>query len=207
MTAMAGATSRTQRERSDATISLLLTVAREIFGRDGYAATSLTVVVDVAGVTKGALYHHFKSKQDLFRAVYEAEGERLSQIVTGAYRDEPDQWEAFHKGVEAFLEALLDPWVQRIMLTDAPGALGMQAIWDNLTTSGFTAQIRRGLERAAEAGLISRAPTAATPHLIYGAVCSAAQLIARSDDQRAIFEDSAASLRIMLDALAGRTSG
>nr|BFE72407.1 TetR/AcrR family transcriptional regulator [Actinoplanes digitatis] len=204
MTATAGATSRTQKERSDATISLLLTVAREIFGRDGYAATSLTVVVEEAGVTKGALYHHFKSKQDLFRAVYEAEGERLSRIVTGAYRDEPDQWEAFHKGVAAFLEALLDPWAQRIMLTDAPGALGMPAIWDNLTTGGFTAQIRQGLERAAGAGLISRAPTAATPHLIYGAVCSAAQLIARSDDQRATFEDSAASLRLMLDALVGR---
>ncbi|MEU4214861.1 helix-turn-helix domain-containing protein [Actinoplanes sp. NPDC026623] len=207
MTAMAGATSRTQRERSDATISLLLAVSREVFGREGYAATSLTAVVELAGVTKGALYHHFDSKRDLFRAVYEAEGERLSEIVTSAYVDEPDQWEAFHKGVEAFLEALLDPWVQRIMLTDAPGALGAQAIWDNLTTTGFTAQIQRGLARAAEAGLISRTPGEATPHLIYGAVCCAAQLIARSDDRRAVFEDSAAGLRVMLDALAGRGCG
>jgi len=204
MTVLAGATSRTQRERSDATIALLIGVAREIFGRDGYAATSLNVVVEEAGVTKGALYHHFKSKQDLFRAVYEAEGQRLSQLVGRTYRDEADQWEAFHKGVEAFLEALLDPWVQRIMLTDAPGALGTQAIWDNLTAGGFIAQIRRGLDRAAEAGLISRPPTEATPHLIYGAVCSAAQVIAHSKDQRASLRDSVASLRLMLDALAGR---
>jgi AcrR family transcriptional regulator len=203
MTVVAGGTSRTQRERSDATISLLLGVARGIFGRDGYAATSLNTVVDEAGVTKGALYHHFKSKQDLFRGVYDAEGVRLSEVVSQAYAAEPDRWEAFHRGVEAFLESLLDPYVQRIVLTDAPGALGMSAMWDSLSSRGFIAQIQSGLSRAADAGLIEP-PSGVTAHLIYGAVCSASQLIARSDDQRAVFEESVAGLRTMLDALAGR---
>jgi AcrR family transcriptional regulator len=200
---MAGAGSHTE---PDATASLLLAVSREIFGRDGYAGTSLTAVVQVAGVTKAALFQHFNGKQDLFHAVYEAESERLSEIVASAYLDEPDRWEAFHHGVVAFLRAMRDPMVQRIMLIDAPGALGAQTIWEHLNTIGFTAQLRRGLERAAEADLISRAPTEVTPHLIYGAVCSAAQLVARSGDEQAVFEDSAAGLRLMLDALAGRTS-
>jgi hypothetical protein len=93
--------------------------------------------------------------------------------------------------------------VQRIVLTDAPGALGMSTMWDGLSSRGFIAQIRSGLSRAADAGLIDP-PAAVTAHLIYGAVCSASQLIARSDDQRAVFEESVAGLRTMLDALAGR---
>jgi AcrR family transcriptional regulator len=92
-------TPRTQKERSEATTSLLVSVAREVFARDGYAATSLNTIVKVAGVTKGALYHHFDSKQALFRAVYEAEWRRLAGVIGDAYRHERDPWDGFHAGV------------------------------------------------------------------------------------------------------------
>lgn len=203
MTVAAG-NSRTQRERSDATIALLLTTAREIFGRVGYADTSLSAVVEEAGVTKGALYHHFKSKQDLFLGVYSAEGRRLSKLVSVTYRNVQDPWEAFHAGIAAFLEALLDPWVQRIMLTDAPGALGMQTIWEDLSSQGFIAQIELGLAQAVEAGVQVSRPIGSLSHIIYGAVCSASQLIAQAKDQRAAFDEVRASLRVMLDALITR---
>jgi AcrR family transcriptional regulator len=84
MTVAAGGTSRTQRERSDATITLLLRVARGVFGRDGYAATSLNTVVEEAGVTKGALYHHFGSKEGLVEEVYKEAVRRHADRVVAA---------------------------------------------------------------------------------------------------------------------------
>ncbi len=64
---------RTQRQRTEATTGQLLEEARRLFAADGYNATSLDDVVAAAGVTKGALYHHFRSKRELFRAVFENE--------------------------------------------------------------------------------------------------------------------------------------
>jgi AcrR family transcriptional regulator len=198
----AGGVRAQQRERSRAT---LVDEGARLFAAHGYAAVGLAEIVRAAGVTKGALYHHFDGKQDLFRAVYEAEGRRLSAVVSEAYHGRPDPLDAFHAGVGAFLEALLDPQVQRIMLIDAPGALGMQSIWRQLSDGGFIAQIQRGLDRAVDAGALPGHSVEPLAHLSYGAVCAAAQLIAHSADQRGMLREVLASLRLMLDAVAGRT--
>src|SRR5688572_11986017 len=100
---------RTQRERSEATTSALLDVARRLFAADGYAATSLDDVVRGAGVTKGALYHRFAGKRDLFLAVYEREQHRLAQVQFEAFARNKGAWEGFYAATQAFFEASLDP--------------------------------------------------------------------------------------------------
>ena len=91
----------TQQERTEATTAALLGAARELFAQDGYAATSLDAVVARAGVTKGALYHHFEGKDDLFAAVFARENARLLDAIVTAYGREPDPWDALEAGCRA----------------------------------------------------------------------------------------------------------
>lgn len=193
---------RTQRQRSEATSALLVSVARDMFARDGYAATSLNAVVEVAGVTKGALYHHFDGKRTLFHAVYQAEWRRLASVIADAYGRKRDPWEGFHAGVEAFLTALLDPQIQRILLVDAPGALGEQAVLADTAGVGSLAQLERGLRRAIDAGSIARQPVDTLSRIIYGAVCASAQLVAQSENPRTTLRQALMQLHTMLDAFA-----
>jgi AcrR family transcriptional regulator len=169
---------RTQRERSDATTTDLVTAARELFAQDGYAGTLLDDVVARAGVTKGALYHHFKGKRELFEAVYAREQVALAKIVHRAYANEDDRWEGLHAGCRAYFEACLDPGVQRITLLDGPAVLGwerVREIEDRHTTAG----LRMGLEASVEHGLIRPRPLEPLVQMLNGAMCDAAMLVAR----------------------------
>ena len=111
---------RTQAERTAATTGALLRTARELFAADGYAGTSLQAIADAAGVTKGALYHHFAGKEELFAAVYDREQDALVAEAEGA----PDLEEA----CVAYLRAARDPATRRITLVDAPLALSVTSL-------------------------------------------------------------------------------
>ncbi|MCL2553159.1 MAG: TetR/AcrR family transcriptional regulator [Actinomycetia bacterium] len=196
-----GTAGRRQRERSDATVEDLLTAARALFAADGYAATSLDAVCDRAGVTKGALYHHFSGKQQLFSAVYAREQDHLNERITAAYRAVADDpWEAVYEGSRAYLEASLDPGVQRITLLDAPGALG----WELMHELGVNCRelTLRGVTRAVRRGAI--APRAAEPlaSMLYGGLSESAMSVVRSADPQAALAETLAGLRLMFDALA-----
>src|SRR5436190_21772358 len=114
----------TQQQRTEATTTALVEAARELFAQDGFAATSLDAVVAKAGVTKGALYHHYAGKRELFTAVFVAEQERLTATVVEAYGRHESPWKAFGAGATAFIRACQEPGVQRIVLLDAPSAIG-----------------------------------------------------------------------------------
>jgi AcrR family transcriptional regulator len=193
-------TRRTQRERSETTVAALVAAARDLFANDGYAATSLDAVAGAAGVTKGALYHHFAGKRELFRAVYQHEQEQLVAAIRAAYAAEPDPWDAFEAGCRAFIESSLDPGLQRITLLDAPGALGWDAIREIESPALQLTEL--GIRRAMDAGRLRRRPPQPLAHLLFGAMCEGAMKIARSEDppaaQRAIW----AELRRVLRALA-----
>jgi len=196
-----GTAGRRQRERSDATVEDLLTAARALFAADGYAATSLDTVCERAGVTKGALYHHFSGKQQLFSAVYAREQDHLNERITAAYRAVADDpWEAVYEGSRAYLEASLDPGVQRITLLDAPGALG----WELMHELGVNCRelTLRGVTRAVRRGAI--APRAAEPlaSMLYGGLSESAMSVVRSADPQAALAETLAGLRLMFDALA-----
>jgi AcrR family transcriptional regulator len=191
---------RTQRERSETTTAELVAAARELFASDGYAATLLDDVVRRAGVTKGALYHHFGGKKELFAAVFEREQERVAALVAGAYAAEDDGWAGFHAGCRAYFEACQDPGVQRITLLDGPAVLGwekLREIEDRHTVAG----LRAGLEAAVSDGVIAPRPLEPLVQMLNGAMCEAAMLVARSGDQREASEQVLRELRTMLEAL------
>src|SRR4051812_30260351 len=116
--------SRTQAERSTATRSALLRAARDLFSSHGYAGTGREEIVAAAGVTRGALQHHFGDKLALFRAVYETvEQEIVDAVATAAMGAGDNPLEQLRAGCHAYLDAVLDPAVQRICAVDGPAVL------------------------------------------------------------------------------------
>jgi AcrR family transcriptional regulator len=195
--------SPTQQERSEATTGALVEAARELFAADGYAATSLDAVVARAGVTKGALYHHFAGKRELFAAVFAAEQRKLSEVVAAAYGRHEDPWKAFEAGCRAFVEACQEAGVQRIFLLDAPAALGWEEIRE--IESGSLEMMVLGIERAITAGRIERRDPRQLAHLLFGAICESAMVVARAPDQRAALRKAINELASLLGALAVST--
>jgi AcrR family transcriptional regulator len=191
---------RTQRERSEATTAELLDVARRLFAADGYAATSLEDVVRGAGVTKGALYHHFGGKRDLFLAVYEREQQRLAQAQFEAFARRRDVWEGFFAGTQAFFEASLDPGVQRITLLDAPSVLGWETIRE-VEGRYALVQLHQGIEALVHDGHLAPRPVAPLANMLFGAMCEAAMMVARAGDQRAATAEVLAELRALMEGL------
>lgn len=190
-----------QRERSDATVEDLIRAARALFAVDGYAATSLDAVCERAGVTKGALYHHFAGKQQLFSAVYAREQEQVGATISAAYRKAADDpWEAVYEGSRAYLEASLDPEVQRITLFDAPGALGWEAMRDlGVNCRELTLH---GVERAIRKGAIPPRPAGPLTSMLYGGLSESAKAVVRARDPRAALKEALVELRELFDAIA-----
>jgi AcrR family transcriptional regulator len=197
---------RTQRERSESTVALVLDAARELFAESGYAATSLEAIAAAAGVTKGAVYHHFANKREVFRAVYERERLRLAAIESRAFASARDPWDGFVAAALRYLEECLDPGVQRITLIDAPGALGWETMRE-LFERDTAAPMRLALEAAMQAGRLRRRPVDPIVHLLHGAITETAMEIARAGDQRAAHRAAARELRRLLDALADERRG
>jgi AcrR family transcriptional regulator len=123
---------RTQAERTAATTGALLAAARARFAADGYVAATLNAIAADAGVTKGALYHHFEGKEELFAAVYDREQERLAELTAGS---------SVADVCLAYLDALREPGTRRIMLVDAPLALSVTT----LRSSPFVTLAERAL--------------------------------------------------------------
>src|SRR4051795_11596117 len=110
----------TQSERTEVTRGALIAAARKLFGERGFAAVGTEEVVAAAGVTRGALYHHFRDKRDLFRAVYEASETEMMRRTVAALANVEDPWEELVAGIPACLDACADPALRRISLVDAP---------------------------------------------------------------------------------------
>jgi len=175
-------TGRTQAERRAATRAALLEAARSLFAAQGYAATGREQIVDAAGVTRGALHHHFGGKEQLFQGVYEALEEELMARVAEAAMAGATPSEQLRLGSLAYLDAAMDPAVQRVCLIDGPAVLG----WETREAiSGALAlgMVQEALAGAMDAGEITRQPVEALAHVLLGALHEAALLVARADDQ------------------------
>jgi AcrR family transcriptional regulator len=189
-----------QDQRSAATREKLLVAARALFAERGYADVGTEEVVRAAGVTRGALYHHFRDKQDLFRAVVEKlEQETVEKIASAAF-SEADPWLRQQTALGAFLDVCLEPDVQRIILTDAPSVLGLEA-WREIEAKYGLALVRAGLQLVMEAGLIAEQPLDPLAHLLLGALSEAGLVIARAEDPRAARVEVGASVERLLDGL------
>src|SRR5687768_9474667 len=187
-------------EQSELTRGALLEAARALFSERGYAGVSTEEIVQAAGVTRGALYHHFRDKQDLFTAVVEGVEQQILERVAAAAIAETDPWEQQRVAVGAFLDVCLDPAVQRIVLTDAPSVLGLTA-WREIEARYGLALVRAGLQLVMEAGLIEQQPIEPLAHLLLGAMAEGGLLIARAEEPAAARREVGDSLDRILQGL------
>ncbi|MEX0873984.1 MAG: TetR/AcrR family transcriptional regulator [Actinomycetota bacterium] len=192
--------SRRQSERSESTRRQLLGVARELFATRGYASTPLDEVVERAGVTKGALYHHFKTKRDLFRAVFEDIERELVEAVIVAADGAPDPLEGMRLGVGAFLKAAVDPAVRMIIFVDGPSVLGAET-WREIDERYGFALVKASLEGAMQLGLLVERPVDPLAHLFLAALSEAAHQIARAEDSERATEEMSAALWALIESL------
>jgi AcrR family transcriptional regulator len=191
---------RTQAERTEATTTALVDAARELFASDGYTATSLDAVAAKARVTKGAVYHHFEGKRQLFEAVFTREVERMAVPLAAAYARKKDPWEAFQAGCRAFLDECLDPELQRILLIDAQPAIG----WDEMRRleAPLLQMMEVGIARAIDCGRIAPRPPGPLAHFLFGALCETAMIVARADNQKTAHRQAVGEIGRVMDGLA-----
>jgi AcrR family transcriptional regulator len=187
-------------EQAEATRSALLKVARGLFAERGFADVSTEEIVQRAGVTRGALYHHFRDKRDLFRTVFERVEEEVAEKIAGAALSETDPWEQQKVALRAFLDVCLEPAVQRIVLVDAPSVLGLKD-WRDIEAAYGLALVRAGLQSVMDAGLIERQPLEPLAHLLFGALTEAGMMIARAEDVEAARAEVGESVERLLEGL------
>ncbi|MET3392578.1 AcrR family transcriptional regulator [Variovorax sp. 1140] len=151
MSKTTSATVRTNRERTETTRLALLDAARALFVGKGYADTSTPEIAVAAGITRGALYHHFEDKRDLFRQVLQRESQAVAADIEAASPEQLSPRKALLEGSKAYLNAMTAPGRTRLLLIDGPAVLGMEEIMalDDTTSA---ASLRQGLERAGVGG-------------------------------------------------------
>jgi len=196
---------RTQAERSEATRSTLIEAARPLFAERGYAGVGAEEIVRAAGLTRGALYHHFGGKRDLFEAVYERLEAGLAQrIAEGALSGgAAEPLAALRAGAEMFLRACTEPEVQRIVLIDGPAVLGWDR-WREIAAEHGLGLIEATLQAAIEAGAIAEQPVRPLAHVLMGALDEAAMLVARADDPDLMRVEVGRTLDLLLAGLGAR---
>ena len=191
----------TQAERTEATRGRLVATARRLFAEKGFAATSTEEILGEAAVSRGALYHHFASKTDLFRAAFEAvEDDLTAQILAAAAGSgETDPLRILELGFDAFLDQCVNPEVQRIVMLDGPTVLGWDT-WHELDERYAFGTIKTVLTVAAQTGRIDETSVEPLSHLLLGAIMQAGMVVARA-------EDPAVAKRAMSETFAGIVSG
>jgi AcrR family transcriptional regulator len=187
-------------ERAEATRASLLRVARDLFAERGYAGVGTEEIVRRAEVTRGALYHHFRDKKDLFRAVHEQVERELVESLGARIAGIDDARELLATGVRSFLDACTDPALARISLLDAPSVLGW-AEWREIDARYGMGLVRLGLEAAMQQGVIPRQDPDPLAHLLLAALGEAALLIANAEDPQTARTEVEGPLLALLDGL------
>lgn len=175
---------RTQRDRSASTKSALTAAARELFATRGYADVPADEIVRAAGVTRGALYHHYGDKQGLFRAVLEELEQEVTAEIVEVFERETDTLTTLAVALDVFLTACMRDDVRQISLTDAPTVIGWAA-WRELEAEYGLGVLIKRLEKAVEDGALLPLPVPTAAQLILSTVLEAARMIAEAEDRAA----------------------
>jgi AcrR family transcriptional regulator len=191
---------RLRDDHVEATRRALLAAARRRFGTLGFAGTSLDDVAAEAGVTKGALYHHFRGKEQLFLEVYDEVEAELSAHGMAAAAAGTDAVDALQRGFGAFLDLALDPAVQRIALLDAPSVLGTAAKLE-VDARHSLAAVRAAVQAGVAEGLLAPVDPDTIASLLIAACSQAALLIATAPDPAAARPHVGAALDRLLTGL------
>ncbi len=173
---------------------------RRLFAERGYAAVGTEEIVRAAGVTRGALYHHFDGKQKLLAAIYEQIESEIAGELGESVKPGVGPLETLEAGAEMFLDHCLEPEVQQIVLLDAPAVLGWEQ-WREIGARYGLGLIEALLTAGMEAGEIRRQPIAPLAHALLGALDEIAMLVARADDPALARAEAGETLSGLLRAL------
>ncbi len=171
---------RAQADRSAATRDSLVSAARRLFAEHGFSGVGTEAIVRAAGVTRGALYHQFAGKTELFAAVFEAVEAGVNARIAEAGGGLTDPIELMEAGADAWLDACTEPEVQQIVLLDAPAVLGWER-WREVAVRYSLGLVEALLDHAMETGRLSRQPVRPLAHVLIGALDEAALYVARAD--------------------------
>ena len=195
---------RTQAQRRATTRRALLDAARSLFAEKGYHGTAAEEIVGRAGLTRGALYHHFEDKKDLFRVVVdEMEGE-IDEEIEAAERAQSGLPEAVMAGYRAFVDAVLDPEMRRTFFLDGPSVLGWE--WREIDARHAVGKIEEGLEALIAEGFVEPQPVGPLARLINGTLLEAAFFVAASEDPEAARDEVWGAMERLVGGLMRRTS-
>jgi AcrR family transcriptional regulator len=198
-------TRRSNRERSEETRERLIAAARRLFVEKSYAETGTPEIVQAAGVTRGALYHHFADKQALFRAVVEREAQAVAEEIERKAIS-PSPVSALLEGGSAFLQAMAVPGRTRLLLLDGPAVLG-RAGMDEIEGRHGNRTLREGLAEAIRAGALPPLPLAALTALLAAAFDRAALAVAEGGDEKAYRKALAGLIEGLAASAAARRAG
>jgi AcrR family transcriptional regulator len=190
----------TQAERREKTRAAIVKAAKRIFGERGFAATTMDDIAGAARVAKGAVYHHFPTKEALFEAVFEQVSIDLVADLDRISRAENDPLAAMAAGTQGYFAACSKGATGQIMLRDGPAVLGWER-WREIDARHFGGKFPRALTAAMDAGLIARQPVEPLARLLLGAVTEAAVASSSGDDIAKAGAEYARAFRSLLDAL------
>lgn len=177
----------------------LIAAGRQAFGAVGYAAASMDDFTAGAGLTRGALYHHFGDKKGLLQAVIQQIDAEMTLRLNRISAAAPDRWQGFVAECVAYIEMALEPEIQRIMFRDGPAVLGDVSQWP--TNNGCIAALSRSIEQLKADGVMGDIDTEAAARLINGASSHAALWIAKSDDPEETSRRAVKGFRTLLEGL------
>lgn len=187
-------------EEAGRTRQALLRRARQLFAEKGYAGTSIDEIAQLEQLTKGALYYHFKDKRDLFAAVMDGLLKEMTDRVAAAVDAETDPWERVNAAIDMYLEGCLDRVYLRIVVQEAPAALGWAA-WREKEQSSVLGLSSLLLSELMDAGHIERQPVELLAAMVFGAVTEAGFAIAAADDPHAARSQARVTLARMVRGL------
>ena len=189
-----------RRDQAASTRARVIAIAREMFASAGYAQTSIEAIQERAALSRGALYHHFANKRELFLAVYELiEDETAEKLASAAAKAPADPLRA---GCAAWLELASDPTTRQITLIDAPAVLGWES-WSATDDRRGLGLLRQALIREADAGRLDPELVDGVAHILLAALIELGLMIARADKPRAAQRQARATLDYLLTRLVG----
>jgi AcrR family transcriptional regulator len=178
----------------------LIDVATELFATHGYDATAIPVVLEAAGVSRGALYHHFESKEALFEAVVKSVEARVMAKIARSARTASDPLDALRRGCAAYLAMCRNPVVRQISLVDAPSVLGWQR-WREIDEEHAFGLVKTAVAAISAEGRVKPELVDVVAHMVLAALLEVALLVARADEGRLAIRRGQEAIDELLTAL------
>ncbi|MGC4061767.1 MAG: TetR/AcrR family transcriptional regulator [Aquabacterium sp.] len=191
-------------DRGQMTRQHIIDVATDLFTQAGYEATSIEQVLQACGISKGALYHHFAGKVELFTAVLEATEQHVATRLSAASEGKTNPLDALRAGCAAWLSMARDPTVRQVVLLDAPSAVGWQA-WREIDDRHGLGLLKMALMAAAAEGRFSADLVDIHAHMLLAVLIEMSLLIARAgdDDAQAAVRRGQVSVELVLSRVMG----